>query len=272
MSRILVTGATRGLGRALVNELSRRDHEVVATGRRAEDMADLPASDRLVLDLTNPESIDSAMAAAGTLDVVINNAAMTVSGPVEAVPANLAGQVLATNVLGPLRVMQAALPAMRRRGYGRIMNISTPAGRFAPPLEGGRAGCGTGCRRPGVRAGSGRCRSCRCRGSAVGRPWWVLRRIALACRGGLCSRRRSFGQPGLVDGLYDQADPVGVIPGAPAGAGVLFDRGRRVASYLWRGGQGAPALPRRGGTRTGWWRRRPAARPRRPARSGWLRR
>jgi NAD(P)-dependent dehydrogenase (short-subunit alcohol dehydrogenase family) len=136
MSRILVTGATRGLGRALVNELSRRDHVVVATGRRLEDMADLPATERLVLDLTNPESIDEAMAAAGRVDVVVNNAAMTVSGPVEAVPANVAERVLATNVLGPLRIMQAVLPAMRERGAGRILNISSPAGRFAPPLEG----------------------------------------------------------------------------------------------------------------------------------------
>jgi NAD(P)-dependent dehydrogenase (short-subunit alcohol dehydrogenase family) len=136
MSRILVTGATRGLGRALVKELSRRDHAVVATGRRLEDMADLPAPERLVLDLTNPESIHDAMAAAGRLDVVINNAAMTVSGPVEAVPASLVEQVLVTNVLGPLRVMQAALPTMRERGSGRILNISSPAGRFAPPLEG----------------------------------------------------------------------------------------------------------------------------------------
>jgi len=124
MSRILVTGATRGLGRALVNELNRRDHEVIATGRRPADMADLPASERLVLDLTNPASIDEAMAAAGRLEVVINNAAMTVSGPVEAVPANLVEQVLATNVLGPLRVMQAVLPTMRERGAGRILNIS----------------------------------------------------------------------------------------------------------------------------------------------------
>jgi len=136
MARILVTGATRGLGRALVTELSRRDHQVVATGRRLEDLADLPATQRLVLDLTDPESIDEAMAAAGSLDVVINNAAMTVSGPVEAVPASLVEQVLATNVVGPLRVMQAALPAMRERGAGRILNISSPAGRFAPPLEG----------------------------------------------------------------------------------------------------------------------------------------
>jgi NAD(P)-dependent dehydrogenase (short-subunit alcohol dehydrogenase family) len=136
MSRILVTGATRGLGRALVNELSRRDHQVVATGRRVEDMADLPATERRVLDLTDPESIDDAIGAAGRLDVVINNAAMTVSGPVEAVPANLVEQVLATNVLGPLRVMQAVLPTMRERGSGRILNISSPAGRFAPPLEG----------------------------------------------------------------------------------------------------------------------------------------
>jgi NAD(P)-dependent dehydrogenase (short-subunit alcohol dehydrogenase family) len=136
MARILVTGATRGLGRALVDELSRRDHQVVATGRRLEDMADLPASQRLVLDLTDPVSIDQAMADAGKLEVVINNAAMTVSGPVEAVPATLVEQVLATNVLGPLRVMQAVLPTMRAQGGGRILNISSPAGRFAPPLEG----------------------------------------------------------------------------------------------------------------------------------------
>jgi NAD(P)-dependent dehydrogenase (short-subunit alcohol dehydrogenase family) len=115
IARILVTGATRGLGRALVTELSRRDHQVVATGRRLADLADLPATERLVLDLTNPASIDQAMAAAGRLAVVINNAAMTVSGPVEAVPASLVEQVLATNVLGPLRVMQAALPTMREQ-------------------------------------------------------------------------------------------------------------------------------------------------------------
>ena len=48
-----MTGATRELGRALVNELSRRDHEVVATGRRLADMADLQASERLVLDRRN---------------------------------------------------------------------------------------------------------------------------------------------------------------------------------------------------------------------------
>jgi len=117
-------------------ELARRDHEVVATGRRLEDIADLPAAEGLVLDLTSPESIDDAMSAAGQLDVVVNNAALTVSGPVEAVPADLVEAVLATNVLGPLRVMQAVLPAMRERGSGRIVNISSPAGRFAPPLEG----------------------------------------------------------------------------------------------------------------------------------------
>jgi NAD(P)-dependent dehydrogenase (short-subunit alcohol dehydrogenase family) len=57
---------------------------------------------------------------------------MTVSGPVEAVPADLIAQVLATNVLGPLRVMQAVLPAMRARGAGRILNISSPAGSPRP--------------------------------------------------------------------------------------------------------------------------------------------
>ena len=77
MSRIPVTGAMRGLGRALVKKLSRRDHEVVATCRRLAGMADLPAAERVVLDLTDPASIEAATAAAGRLEVVINNAAMT---------------------------------------------------------------------------------------------------------------------------------------------------------------------------------------------------
>jgi NAD(P)-dependent dehydrogenase (short-subunit alcohol dehydrogenase family) len=162
MSRILVTGATRGLGHALVNELSRRDHQVVATGRRLADMADLPATERLVLDLTNPASINDAMATAGRLDVVINNAVMTVSGPVEAVPADLAEQVLATNVLGPLRIMQAVLPTMRERGTGRILNIPRrPAGSprpwrgcFRPPRPPWRCSA----RRSGSRLDTSACR------------------------------------------------------------------------------------------------------------------
>ena len=119
----------------MVNELSRRGHEVVATGRRLADLADLPATERLVLDLTNPASIAEAMAAAGRLEVVINNAAMTVSGPVEAVPANLVEQVLATNVLGPLRVMQAALPTMRNEALPHPEHLL--AGRPVRPTSGG---------------------------------------------------------------------------------------------------------------------------------------
>jgi hypothetical protein len=66
MRRVLVTGATRGPGRALANELNRRDHEVVATGRRLADMTDLPASEGSSWTHANPESIDDAMAAAGS--------------------------------------------------------------------------------------------------------------------------------------------------------------------------------------------------------------
>ena len=134
MARILVTGATRGLGRALVQELSRRDHEVVATGRRLADMADLPAAERLVLDLTDPASINAAMAVAGTLEVVINNAAMTVSGPVEAVARQPGRAGAGDQCPGTAADHAAALPTMRERGASHILNISSPAGRFAPPL------------------------------------------------------------------------------------------------------------------------------------------
>jgi NAD(P)-dependent dehydrogenase (short-subunit alcohol dehydrogenase family) len=135
-ARALITGASRGLGRALAAELHSRGYNVVATARHVADLADLGTDDKIPLDVTDPKSIESAVAAAGELEVLVNNAALTVQAPVEAVPLDVFRSVLETNVLGPLRLMQAFLPGMRKRGRGTIVNVSSEAVRSAPQLQG----------------------------------------------------------------------------------------------------------------------------------------
>jgi len=69
--RALVTGASRGVGRALVAELAGRGVEVVATARRADDLADLQAAARLPLDVTSDASVAAAATAAGRIDLLV---------------------------------------------------------------------------------------------------------------------------------------------------------------------------------------------------------
>src|SRR5262245_22991709 len=134
--RVLVTGASRGLGRALAAELHRRGHDVLATARDAKALAGLEAAEKLSLDVADPSSVAAAVKAAGEVDVLVNNAGITVQSPVEAIPIEAFGSILETNVLGPLRLIQALVPGMRRRGHGTIVNVSSRAVRSAPPLQG----------------------------------------------------------------------------------------------------------------------------------------
>jgi NAD(P)-dependent dehydrogenase (short-subunit alcohol dehydrogenase family) len=136
MARILITGASRGLGRALAVELTRRGHKVVASARQIADLADLPVAEKIALDVTVPSSVRDAIAAVRDVDVVINNAAINAEGPVEAVPVETVQNVFETNVFGPLRVIHGFLPGMRAGRRGVIVNISSLAGQFAPPLQG----------------------------------------------------------------------------------------------------------------------------------------
>jgi NAD(P)-dependent dehydrogenase (short-subunit alcohol dehydrogenase family) len=141
MTRILITGASRGLGRALCAELTGRGHDVVATGRRRSDLDDVPAAARVQLDVCDPDSVTAAVSAVdhavGGVDVLVNNAAAASGGgPVEAVPPSAVHEVLDTNVVGTLRVTQAFLPGMRERGSGLVAVVSSVAARIAPPLGG----------------------------------------------------------------------------------------------------------------------------------------
>ncbi len=136
MARVLITGCSTGFGRATAVELKKRGHEVLATARRPETLADLDVDARLALDVTDDASVAKAVSAAGTVDVLVNNAGVGTGGPVELVPMAEVRRVFETNTFGPLRMMQAVLPGMRARGSGTIVNVSSVSGRVAAPLAG----------------------------------------------------------------------------------------------------------------------------------------
>src|SRR5580692_5265844 len=134
--RVLVTGAGRGIGRATVEVLAGRGHEVVATARNPELLEGLPAVRFLELDVRDAVSVQAAVAAAGDLDAVVNNAGLPGTGPLETYPIDSFSRVLDVNTLGPLRLAQAVVPRWRARGSGVLVNVSSVQGKIGTPLEG----------------------------------------------------------------------------------------------------------------------------------------
>ncbi len=138
-SVILITGCSSGIGRAAALHLGALGHTVVATARRVADLADLAAAGcrTLPLDVTDERSmraaVDAVEALHGRIDVLINNAGYSQSGAVESVPLARTRAQFETNVFGPLGLTQLVLPGMRRRGAGRIINVSSMGGRLVFP-------------------------------------------------------------------------------------------------------------------------------------------
>ena len=137
--RVLVTGAARAIGRATVEVLAGRGHEVVATARNPALLEGLPAVQVLPLDVRDDASVQAAVAEAGELDAVVNNAGLPGTGPLETYPLDSFVRVLEVNAVGPLRMAQAVAPSWRERGSGVLVNVSSVQGKIGTPLEGAYA-------------------------------------------------------------------------------------------------------------------------------------
>jgi NAD(P)-dependent dehydrogenase (short-subunit alcohol dehydrogenase family) len=139
MSRILVTGASKGIGRQIAAELARRGHHVVATARNPRTLDDLAVAQTLRLDVTDQASVDAAIRAAGPVDVLVSNAGEIILASVEDSPVPEIERLFDVNAIGAIRVTQAVIPVMREIGGGRLVYMSSVAGRAALPMIGAYA-------------------------------------------------------------------------------------------------------------------------------------
>jgi len=137
----LITGASRGLGRAFTDEVLKAGHRVVATARNSEQLVEVASqfgqSVRIVsLDVTNETQAKYAVATAieafGGLDVLVNNAGYGNVSPVEDTPlADFRAQI-ETNLFGVIIMTKAVLPYFRERASGHVIQISSIGGRVGP--------------------------------------------------------------------------------------------------------------------------------------------
>jgi NAD(P)-dependent dehydrogenase (short-subunit alcohol dehydrogenase family) len=141
MPSVLVTGAGRGIGRAIVDHLASSGWDVIAGVRSEEDATALTSASpqrvsAVILDITNPDHISQlSESLPNRLDAVVNNAGIAVAGPIETVTTDDWRKQLEVNVIGQLAVTQAVLPRLRE-SRGRVLFISSVNGRIATPMLG----------------------------------------------------------------------------------------------------------------------------------------
>src|SRR6266436_6338647 len=148
MPTAIVTGTSTGIGLATAVALARAGHDVYATMRNpaaAPELAGIARKDKLPIkilpmDVDDDGSVNRAVAevlsAAGRIDVLVNNAGVQGSGPIEEVPLAEFRRNMETNYFGVLRCIQAVLPGMRKQGDGHIINVSTVGGRITGLSQG----------------------------------------------------------------------------------------------------------------------------------------
>jgi NAD(P)-dependent dehydrogenase (short-subunit alcohol dehydrogenase family) len=134
----LITGSSRGLGRALADAVLAAGHKLVATARNPDQLADLVEryGDQvrtLALDVTDPQAagdaIEAAIAAFGRLDVLVNNAGYGNIGSIEDTRLEDIRAQIETNLFGVINVTKAAIPVLRKQGSGHIIQVSSIGGR-----------------------------------------------------------------------------------------------------------------------------------------------
>ena len=136
---VLITGCSSGIGRAAAYAFLDEEWQVYATARNPADIETLDDAgcDIGTIDVTSDEDVrrvvDRIIEEEGRIDAVVNNAGYGQHGPLEDIDDDLLEKQFAVNVFGPHRLARAALPHMRKREDGTIINVSSVAGRIAAP-------------------------------------------------------------------------------------------------------------------------------------------
>ena len=135
---ILITGASSGIGKAIGEFLHHKGFVVYGTSRNPEKITN-SVFPLIALDVRNSESIQVAVskviAISGRLDILINNAGVGITGPLEEIPLAEIKANFDTNFFGPIEVMKAVLPQMREQQSGLIINITSIAGYMGLPYR-----------------------------------------------------------------------------------------------------------------------------------------
>ena len=139
MAKVLITGTSKGIGYHTTLHLARAGHEVVATMRNpgASDLGKVAAEAKLPvtvlpLDVDDDASVAAVFGKMGdSIDVLVNNAGIYSINAIEDESLEQFRNVMETNYFGAVRCVKQVLPAMRKRGSGRIINVTSIAGRVA---------------------------------------------------------------------------------------------------------------------------------------------
>ena len=144
----LVTGASRGIGRATARALAQagasvvigyRKSAVLAEGLVAEIAASGGRAVAVGADVSEPAGaralVDRAVASFGTVDILVNNAGLWTGAPIEEMPDSMIAESFATNLASVLYVTREVVPLMKRKGWGRIVNLSSTASLMGEPMH-----------------------------------------------------------------------------------------------------------------------------------------
>ena len=136
---VLITGASSGIGKSIASYLFSKGFIVYGTSRNPEKVKDV-SFNMVALDVLNVDTITSAVKTIiekeGKLDVLVNNAGKGITGPIEDTPTEEMKGNFDTNFFGPIEVMKAVLPYMRKQKSGIIINVTSIAGYMGLPFRG----------------------------------------------------------------------------------------------------------------------------------------
>tara|TARA_R110002051_G_scaffold222630_3_gene286206 strand:+ start:9444 stop:10253 length:810 start_codon:yes stop_codon:yes gene_type:complete len=137
---VLITGGSSGIGKSIGNYLKTKGFKVYGTTRNLAKYPDFNDFELLEIDVRKKEtissSIDKLISLEGRIDILINNAGVGITGPIEETPNEEIEKAFDTNFYGPIRMAKAVLPQMRTQKSGLIINITSIAGYMGLPYRG----------------------------------------------------------------------------------------------------------------------------------------